>query len=86
MCLRPYVFSWQKRECTIKIICLLDYRQPFGHKVLVYGEERDVMSLVGASPDGVLVDSETGEIRAVFEAKTKSPFALEQQGTPGACA
>lgn len=58
-------------------------RPPFGHKVAFQGQEVDVMSLIGASPDGVLVNAQTGKPSAVFEAKCRSPFQIQNGGTPG---
>jgi hypothetical protein len=52
----------------------------FNDTVLYQGQEVDVLTLAGASPDAVVLDKKTGMAKAVFEAKCKSPFYLQHTG------
>jgi hypothetical protein len=49
------------------------------------GSEVDIMARAGASPDAVLIDKFTGEVKAVFEAKCKVPFLMHRSGVLLTC-
>jgi hypothetical protein len=57
-------------------------REGFGHMVEWQGQQVDVLSITGASPDALLVRAEEGSERvyAVIEAKSRVPF-MKLSGT-----
>jgi hypothetical protein len=55
----------------------------FQDTVTVHGQEVDVLSMCGASPDALVHRPGAEHPEAVFEAKARCPFFQESQGTDG---